>query len=113
MKAHGKWLWVIAVIGAVVLTGCGPSTVTKYDVAKKLAAKGDYQGAISAYQEFITANPDSSLVPYAMYNIALTYRGADDNAAALAAYQKLIEQYPTKDPAQWAAADVREMQTGE
>jgi TolA-binding protein len=109
MKANRVWFWVIAIVGAVVLTGCGPSMVTKYDVAKNLAEKGDPAAAIETYKEFIAQNPDSTLVPYAMYNIALLHKEMNDDAGAMAAYEKLIEQFPAKDPAQWAKANLREM----
>ena len=110
MKAHKAWFGVIAVIGAVVLTGCGPSRVTKYDVAKKQADQRDYPAAVETYKEFIAQNPDSSLVPYAMYNIGCLYRDMNDKAAAMEAFKKLTEQFPTKDPARWAETDMREMQ---
>ena len=61
MKSHMAWLWVVAIIGAVIFTGCGPTVVTKYDAAKNQAEQGDHLAAIQTYNEFVAQNPDSPL----------------------------------------------------
>jgi len=98
------------VIGAAILVGCAPTPVTKYDVAKNLQKQNKFADAIKEYQQFIEANKDSSLVPYALYNIAWCYRGMYKKDEALAAYKQLIDQYPQSEPAQWAKVDMERLE---
>jgi hypothetical protein len=101
-----------AVLGTSVLFGCQPQMQTKYDVAKGLQSEGKPVQAADKYKEFIgdAANKDSTLLPFAQYNIALCYKADYNKPAAMAAYAEVIAKWPTSQPAEWAKIEMAELE---
>ena len=110
MKVHRACLFAAAALGAVVLFGCGtPTPVTKFDKAKDLQNDGKYSDAIAKYKEFIAEKEYPNLLPFAQYNIARSYRSLGKMTDARDAYKKVMELYPTSEPAQWAKDELKEL----
>lgn len=112
MRTRSAWLCAVTAVGALLVVGCAPGPVTKYDVAKGQQEKKEYSAAISSYNQFMTdpANANSTLLPYALYNVAWSYRGMYDQEGAMKAYTQLTQQFPASDPAKWAASEMRDLQ---
>lgn len=74
---------------------------------------GSYVDAIFAYEEFERLHPRNEAVPYVIYQIGRSYfnqidtidRDQDNAAMAVAAYQRLIDQYPDDEYAAMAKRD--------
>lgn len=110
MKVHRACLLAAAALGAVVLFGCAsPTPVTKFDKAKDLQNDGKYSDAIAKYKEFIAEKEYPNLLPFAQYNIARSYRSLGKLADARDAYNKVMDLYPTSEPAQWAKDELKEL----
>jgi TolA-binding protein len=107
---HRACLFAAAALGAVVLFGCGsPTPVTKFDQAKDLQNDGKYSDAIAKYKAFIAEKEYPNLAPFAQYNIARSYRSLGKLTDARDAYKKVIDLYPTSEPAQWAKDELKEL----
>ncbi len=65
-----------------------------YEQAQNQRRIGNYQGAISAFQGFITRFPKSTLAPRAQYWIGDSYFNLRDFKNAIASQQKLVATYP-------------------
>lgn len=65
-----------------------------YETAQQQRRVGNYQGAISAFQSFLTQYPRSSLAHRAQYWIGDSYFNLRDYRNAIASQQKLISTYP-------------------
>ncbi|MFN3397226.1 MAG: tol-pal system protein YbgF [Sulfurimicrobium sp.] len=65
-----------------------------YDAAFNLFKTGDYQGALTAFQQFIQAYPQSPLAPSSQYWIGNSYFNLEDFRSAISSQQTLISQYP-------------------
>jgi tol-pal system protein YbgF len=65
-----------------------------YERAQGQRRIGNYQGAISAFQEFIARFPKSTLAPRAQYWIGDSYFNLRDFKNAIASQQKLVTAYP-------------------
>lgn len=65
-----------------------------YEKAQALRRIGNYQGAITAFQEFIRKYPKSALAPRAQYWTGDSYFNLRDFKSAIASQQKLIAAYP-------------------
>ena len=65
-----------------------------YEQAQNQRRIGNYQGAIGAFQGFITRFPKSTLAPRAQYWIGDSYFNLRDFKNAIASQQKLIAAYP-------------------
>jgi len=65
-----------------------------YEQAQGQRRIGNYQGAISAFQAFITRHPKSTLAPRAQYWIGDSYFNLRDFKNAIASQQKLLASYP-------------------
>lgn len=65
-----------------------------YEAAQNQRRIGNYQGAIIAFQSFITQYPRSTLAPRAQYWIGDSYFNLRDFKSAIANQQKLIGTYP-------------------
>jgi len=110
MKVHRACLFAAAALGAVVLFGCGsPTPVTKFDRAKDLQNDGKYSDAIVQYRAFIADKEYPNLLPFAQYNIARSYRSLNRMTDARDAYKKVMDLYPTSEPAQWAKDELKEL----
>lgn len=65
-----------------------------YDAAFNLFRIGNYQGALTAFQEFIQTYPKSPLAPSSQYWIGNSYFNLKDFKSAISSQQTLISQYP-------------------
>lgn len=65
-----------------------------YDAAFNLFRIGNYQGALTAFQEFAQTYPKSPLAPSSQYWIGNSYFNLKDFKSAIASQQTLISQYP-------------------
>lgn len=99
----------VVLAGVVVLSGCGPTSVKKYDAGISLQNAKKYSPAIQKYNEYLAEYKDSPLSPYALIGIARCYVGLGDKPAAMAAYQKVVAQHPDHDAARWAEIEMREL----
>jgi TolA-binding protein len=109
---HRARLLGAAALGAIVLAGCSlmsPTPVTKFDKAKDLQNDGKYTEAVTQYKLFIADKEYPGLLPYAQYNIACSYRSLGKMTEARDAYKKVMDLYPTSDPAQWAKDELKEL----
>jgi len=97
-------------IGVVLIGGCGPTVMAKYDAGVSLQNQESYLDAIEMYRGYIAEYPESPMVPHALLRIARCYVGLGDKPNAMAAYKKVGEQFPENDVANWAAAEMREIE---
>jgi len=111
MKSRMALLLIVVAVGAVSVTGCTsvPTKMMAYSVGTRFQEDGKFVGAIAKYEVFIKANPKSSLIPNALFRIGECREALKQKAKALEAYQKVIDQYPASDPAQWAAPKVKKL----
>jgi tol-pal system protein YbgF len=65
-----------------------------YEAAFNLFRIGNYQAAISAFENFLRTYPTSPLAANAQYWIGNSYSALRDYKAAIAAQQKLLSLYP-------------------
>ncbi len=84
----------------------GGSPQADFDRARGLMLSGDYDGAESAFEAFVSTHPDASLAPEANYWLGktLVVRGADAEAAS--AFIAAIRGWPTTA---WAPDGVLEL----
>lgn len=65
-----------------------------YEAAFNLFKAGNYQGALTAFRQFIQTYPQSPLVPSSQYWIGNSHFNLKDFKSAIASQQALISQYP-------------------
>ena len=65
-----------------------------YEAAQQLRRNGNFQGAISAFQAFLTQYPRSTLAHRAQYWIGDSHFNLRDYKNAIASQQKLMSAYP-------------------
>lgn len=65
-----------------------------YDVAYELLKQGRMDEALSGFESFVGAYPDSGLVPNAVYWMGEIYLVKNDQDAALAQFSRVAESYP-------------------
>ena len=68
-----------------------------YDEAYSAFSKGDYNGAISQFEMYMTHYPSSILAPGAAYWVGNAHYALRDFQQAVDAQKKLIETYPDSD----------------
>jgi TolA-binding protein len=73
------------------------STSLLLDLANAYFNGRSYEAAARNYQAFQKADPQSPLIPFALYQEGLTLHRAEYYADAVAAWERLIKTYP-KDP---------------
>ncbi|MFQ6040892.1 MAG: tetratricopeptide repeat protein [Candidatus Poribacteria bacterium] len=97
MKSISFTLKTLSILAAFVfIAGCAGAMKN----AKDLAAKGDYQGAIAAYQQTIQAEPNSSDARKAQLAIAALYIDKMNKPKeGLDTYQKVVEDAPQSEEA--------------
>ena len=73
---------------------------TSYNAALDQYKVGNYSGAISAFQQFLSSYPQSKLAPNAEYWMGFSYSATKDCKSAIATHQQMLQQYPdsTKVP---------------
>jgi TolA-binding protein len=74
-----------------------PDESHAYEAAQEQRRSGNYQGAIAAFQGFITQYPKSPLAARAQYWIGDSYYNLRDFRSAIANQQKLMSAYPDAD----------------
>jgi tol-pal system protein YbgF len=72
----------------------GGTDQDNYKAAFELIREERYEMAAAAFQEFLTAFPDSQLVGNAQYWLAESYYASNDFEQALLDFQVVIDQYP-------------------
>ena len=93
--------WIlVALPGLCVLSFAGNESGTNTEVeqhfekANELRKLADYDAAIAEYEIVISLSPNSKIAQDAQYWIGQSYFGAGQFDAALAAFQKLLDEYP-------------------
>jgi len=102
-------LLALGLVGIVVLGGCGPTAVAKYDAGRSLQSRKHFKSAIQKYTEYVDENKDSPLVPWALIYIARCQVALADKPAAMAAYKKVTDRFPEHEVARWAEAEMRDI----
>lgn len=93
-KPVGKAAPVVAP-AAVAAQAADPVAEGKaYDAAFNLFKQGNYQGALTAFQDFIQTYPKSPLAPSSQYWIGNSHFNLKDFKSAISSQQALITQYP-------------------
>lgn len=90
----GKPAAAVASTAAVSRPAADGADARMYEAAQNQRRIGNYQGAISAFQGFITRFPKSALAPRAQYWIGDSYFNLRDFKNAIASQQKLVATYP-------------------
>lgn len=80
----------------------GTADRLRFRQAENLLRSGDYTGAVEAFRQYIRTTNSAQYVPEAWYNIADAYRQMQQPAAAIAAYETLIKDFPTSSRAESA-----------
>jgi tol-pal system protein YbgF len=91
---------------AVVASGAGGAAVARagatgtsdrvqYQAAFDLLKEGRYEEARKAFEQFLTEHPESQLAGHGQYWFAETYYVGQNFDAALPAFEKVIEGYPS------------------
>lgn len=80
--------------GPVASTPATDTEARAYEAAQAQRRIGNYQGAITAFQEFIDQYPKSGLAHRAQYWIGDSYFNLRDFKRSMTAQQKLIATYP-------------------
>lgn len=81
-----------------------------YNVSYNLFKEGDYSGAITQFENFLTRYPASNLAPGAAYWIGNAYYALRDFSSAIRAQQKVIENYPNSGKAPDAMLNIASSQ---
>ncbi|SDY79139.1 tol-pal system protein YbgF [Nitrosomonas sp. Nm33] len=81
-----------------------------YNASYNLFKEGDYSGAITQFENFLTRYPASNLAPGAAYWIGNAYYALRDFSSAIRAQQKLIENYPNSGKAPDAMLNIASCQ---
>lgn len=75
----------------------GVSVQRQYDLSYGDYVIGQYDLAISGFEEFIKQFPDSALADDAQLNIGNSYLNSGRNKEAVAAFERVISAYPQSD----------------
>jgi ankyrin repeat protein len=76
-------------------SGTSTEAEQHFEKANELRKAADYDAAITEYEKVIGLSPKSKIAQNAQYWIGQSYFGAGQFDAALAAFQKLLDEYPT------------------
>ena len=88
----------------------GGGETQSYEAAYNLFKIGNYQGAISAFQNFLKNHPSSNLASSAQYWIGNAYFALRDFKNAIASQQKLLSAYPDSQKAPDAMLNIASSQ---
>lgn len=75
--------------------GGGGDADELYEAALAALRRGSVGTARAGFEEFIRGNPQHRMAPDAQFNIGQSYETGDDPGAAVAAYGRVVELYPT------------------
>ncbi|SFM76485.1 tol-pal system protein YbgF [Nitrosomonas communis] len=81
-----------------------------YNASYSLFKGGNYSGAITQFENFITRYPTSNLAPGAAYWIGNAYYALRDFSSAIRAQQRVIENYPKSGKAPDAMLNIASSQ---
>ncbi len=84
----------IAAAGAAPSIAAGVDETRGYEAAQNLRRLGNYQGAITTFQSFLSQYPKSTLAHRAQYWIGDSYFNLRDYKNAIASQQRLLTGYP-------------------
>lgn len=80
------------------------------EAAQGLAEKGNYAGALQAFEAFLQKYPQSTLAPNAMFGAALAHAALGERARAAAGFEEFLKrepQHPLARDAEQALAALR------
>lgn len=81
-----------------------------YNISYNLFKDGNYSGAITQFENFLTRYPASNLAPGAAYWIGNAYYALRDFSSAIRAQQRVIENYPSSGKAPDAMLNIASSQ---
>jgi TolA-binding protein len=90
----------------IVATSPGPS---KFEYGKVRFSSGSFDKARSCFEEYLQGSPDKELADDAQYYIGLCYLEEGRYAEALAAFSKVIADYPNGDKVPDARAQINSL----
>ena len=103
---------ILALIGAVVLTGCAnefnriyktKDTAYKYECAKQYFAMGKYQQAATLLQDVVTMQKGRNSAQESLYMLGMALYNCKDYETASMTFQKYFSTYPKGDYAEQAS----------
>ena len=92
---------LLVITGSSVLSFSDSESETNFkaerhlEKANELRKLADHDAAIAEYEKVISLSPDSDMARNAQYWIGQSHFKAGQLDAALAAFQKLLDEYPT------------------
>jgi TolA-binding protein len=119
---------IACVLGCVSLasTGCGislnparlwskktPTSIDRYDIAKRHYTRGEYSAAIKGFSGWLRDFPKDPLEPAALYYLAASYKKNRDSARAKATYERIVTHYADTQWAEFAKQDLERVDTPE
>ena len=98
-------------LAASLLAGCvGTKTsIPGYTEGTRCQKQGDYEAAITHYQEYLINDPDTPLREIVFYRIAKSHRSLGNNEQAQVYYRKTIDADPDGVWADFAEEELREV----
>jgi tol-pal system protein YbgF len=96
---------------AAASTAASADETRAYEAAQQQRRVGNFRGAISSFQTFLTQHPKSSLAHRAQYWIGDSYFNLKDYKGAIASQQKLIATYPDSASAPDAMLNIASSQS--
>jgi len=106
MRAR-KLVTVGAVLVLACLIGCQmQSRIPGFSEAEKNLQRSKYAEAVAGYEAFLVKNAQSPLGVVAQYRIGECNAGMGRTPEAIAAFQKVIANYPNETWAKWAKEDI-------
>ena len=103
---------ILALIGAVLLTGCAnefnriyktKDTAYKYECAKQYFAMGKYQQAATLLQDVVTMQKGRNNAQESLYMLGMALYNCKDYETASMTFQKYFSTYPKGDYAEQAS----------
>ena len=96
----GKWRTIVfgglltSLAAGLMLVAADPTPEARREALLKTFAAGNYKDAYDAYDKFLLAYPNSTLVPGAQYSLGYAQFALKNYKAAMTTQQKLVKQYP-------------------
>lgn len=83
-----------------------------YSEAERFYQKGQYEKAISKYQEYLRENREGNMVAIAHYYMAKSYEGLERTSEARQTYERIVREYPRLIWADFAKTRLKELGSG-
>ena len=128
MSKHLHSVFATCVLGcmSLVSTGCGislnparlwskktPTSIDRYDIAKRQYVRGDYKMAIKGFSGWLRDFPKDPLEPAALYYLAASYKKSRDSVRAKATYERILTHYADTQWAEFAKQDLERVNVPE